>query len=148
MISVEWEIPLKFPDFKLDEKALREIGRAIEIDTVTNIKDQKRIDGSAIKKNSPYYAKWKRAAGYGTRSLIAKDKSLVKLKNKSFAAKTSVSERSVTVAPAAGNAADRSGWAQEKGYTEWFGISPRAVDAIQAALARFIERAWKKAAGK
>jgi len=148
MISVEWEIPLTFPDLKLDEKALKEIGRAIEIDTVTNIKDQKKIDGSAIKKNSPGYAKWKRASGFGTRSLIARDKSLIKLQNKSFAAKTSVSDQSVVVAPAVGNAADRSEGVQEKGYTGWFGISPRAVDAIQAALARFIERAWKKAARK
>lgn len=148
MIDIVWEIPLKMPDYRLDERALTDMGKAIEATALNAIKTQTKLDGTPIKKNSYAYAKQKSEAGWGSRSLVAKDHSLVKGKGASFTTTVDVAASTVTVAPAAGDAEDRSGWVQEKGYTGWFGLSEKTVQDIKEILAAFIRRATAKAKGR
>ncbi|HDL49734.1 MAG TPA: hypothetical protein ENH33_07250 [Actinobacteria bacterium] len=141
-------IPFVPPDYKFDERALKEMGRVVEATIVSNVRDQKKLDGTRIKRNSPEWASKKAAAGWGERSLISKDKSLKKKQSKSFRSRTSLAHGFVVTEPATQKALDRAGWVQQMGYTGWIGINEKAMKLIHAVIKKFIRRSEKKAQAK
>jgi len=148
MIEIVSKIPLVMPEYKLDAKALTDLGKALEGSVLGNIKNQEQADGSRLKPNPPGYARQKRAAGWGSRSLVAGEHSLVKGQGKSFTYSYNVASSTVTLRPTPGDAAERSEHVQERGYTGWLGIGERAVAAMKQVMFDFIARATKNAARK
>lgn len=158
VIRVVQSIPLVIPDITLDKRALEEIAAVIENESIENILNQRQADGSALKANPPGYRKAKESAGFGGKSLIRKDHSLVRDRKgvsreggakgsarSTFQSNVNVLRGSVSVELSPGKAKERGEAVQERGYEGWFGINERVVKLIELVVIRFIKRAVAKA---
>jgi hypothetical protein len=86
---------------------------------------------------------------------------LVKGKDNSFIYEINPRRQTVTVRPSPdqinatykgvfsrASPADLARWAQENGYTGWFGVSDKARQALRHALRKFLRRSLNKARKK